>query len=45
MVNIFAGLPTTQMLSLVMGTLHSKFMEKDIKNFDDFHVAILDMFK
>ncbi|PWA68567.1 hypothetical protein CTI12_AA307460 [Artemisia annua] len=38
------GLPTTQMLSLVMGTLHSKFMEKDIKEFDDFHVAILDMF-
>ncbi|GJS74265.1 hypothetical protein Tco_0707106 [Tanacetum coccineum] len=38
------GLPTTQMLNLVMGTLHSKFMEKDIRSFDDFHVAILDMF-
>ncbi|MFS8026765.1 hypothetical protein Hanom_Chr16g01490561 [Helianthus anomalus] len=38
------SLPTNQMLSLVMGTLHSKFMEKEINCFDDFHVAILDMF-
>ncbi|KAL7606704.1 uncharacterized protein LOC111886757 [Lactuca sativa] len=38
------GLPTTQMLSLVMGTLYSKFIEKEIKTFDDFHFAILDMF-
>ncbi|KAK9051588.1 hypothetical protein SSX86_028215 [Deinandra increscens subsp. villosa] len=38
------GLPTTQMLSLVMGTLYSKFMEKEIQSFDDFHAAILDMF-
>ncbi|KAI7726381.1 hypothetical protein M8C21_018841 [Ambrosia artemisiifolia] len=38
------SLPSTQMLSLVMGTLHSKFMEKEINCFDDFHIAILDMF-
>ncbi|KAL2477871.1 Calcium-binding EF hand family protein [Forsythia ovata] len=38
------GLPTTQLLSLVMGTLHGKFIDKDIKNFDDFHSAILDIF-
>ncbi|KAK2981830.1 hypothetical protein RJ640_010347 [Escallonia rubra] len=37
------GLPTSQMLSLVMGTLYGQFMEKDIDNFDDFHVAILDI--
>ncbi|CAA0842739.1 Unknown protein [Striga hermonthica] len=38
------GLPTTQMLSLVMGTLHRQFIEKDIKSFDEFHIAILDIF-
>ncbi|KAL8495661.1 hypothetical protein ACS0TY_019683 [Phlomoides rotata] len=38
------GLPTTQMLGLVMGTLHRQFIEKDIKSFDEFHVAILDIF-
>lgn len=38
------GLPTAQMLGLVMGTLHRQFIEKDIHNFEDFHVAILDIF-
>ncbi|KAI3719171.1 hypothetical protein L6452_20065 [Arctium lappa] len=38
------SLPTTQMLNLVLGTLHSKFMEKEINGFDDFHLALLDMF-
>ncbi|KAG8363440.1 hypothetical protein BUALT_Bualt19G0022800 [Buddleja alternifolia] len=38
------GLPTAQMLNLVMGTLHKQFIEKDIKSFDDFHMAILDIF-
>ncbi|KAK6162631.1 hypothetical protein DH2020_002472 [Rehmannia glutinosa] len=39
-----AGLPTAQMLSLVMGTLHRQFIEKDIKSFEEFHMAILDIF-
>ncbi|XP_074323691.1 uncharacterized protein LOC141660600 [Apium graveolens] len=38
------GLPSTQMLSLVMGTLYRKFIEKDIKNSEDFQKAILDIF-
>ncbi|XP_024962278.1 uncharacterized protein LOC112502558 [Cynara cardunculus var. scolymus] len=38
------SLPTAQMLNLVLGTLHSKFMEKEINGFDDFHLALLDMF-
>ncbi|KAL3613691.1 hypothetical protein CASFOL_041765 [Castilleja foliolosa] len=38
------GLPTAQMLSLVMGTLHRQFIEKDIKNLQEFHIAILDIF-
>ncbi|KAI5647485.1 hypothetical protein M9H77_33490 [Catharanthus roseus] len=38
------GLPTAQMLSLVIGTLHRQFIEKDINNFEDFHMAILDIF-
>lgn len=39
-----SGLPSTQMLSLVMGTLYRKFIEKDIKNLEDFQKAILDIF-
>lgn len=42
---MYAGLPTTQMLSLVMGTLHRQFIEKDIKTFQEFHIAILDIFR
>ncbi|GAA0142405.1 hypothetical protein LIER_03312 [Lithospermum erythrorhizon] len=38
------GLPTTQMMSLVMGTLHKQFIQKDIENLEDFHKAILDIF-
>ncbi|KAI3444782.1 hypothetical protein Pfo_001447 [Paulownia fortunei] len=38
------GLPTAQMLNLVMGTLHRQFIEKDIKSFEEFHMAILDIF-
>ncbi|KAL3516870.1 hypothetical protein ACH5RR_023772 [Cinchona calisaya] len=32
------------MLGLVMGTLHRQFIEKDVNNFQEFHVAILDIF-
>lgn len=42
---LVTGLPTTQMLSLVMGTLYRKFIEKDIKNLEDFQKAILDIFE
>ncbi|KAL0464570.1 UNVERIFIED_CONTAM: hypothetical protein Slati_0344600 [Sesamum latifolium] len=38
------GLPTQQMLGLVIGTLHRQFIEKDIKTFEEFHMAILDTF-
>ncbi|XP_019188770.1 PREDICTED: uncharacterized protein LOC109183006 [Ipomoea nil] len=38
------GLPTTQMMGFVMGTLHKQFIEKDINTFEDFHLAILDIF-
>ncbi|KAJ7950806.1 putative Calcium ion binding protein [Quillaja saponaria] len=32
------------MFSFLTGTLYKKFIEKDINNFDDFHIAILDIF-
>jgi len=38
------GLPSAQMLNFAMGTVYSRFMEKDITNFEDFHIAILDIF-
>ncbi|XP_073277740.1 uncharacterized protein [Primulina huaijiensis] len=38
------GLPTTQLLSLVMGTLHRQFIQEDINTFEEFHFAILDIF-
>ncbi|GAB4844291.1 hypothetical protein Ancab_037654 [Ancistrocladus abbreviatus] len=38
------GIPSTQMSSLVMGTLYDSFIEKDITTFEEFHVAILDIF-
>ncbi|XP_027113370.1 uncharacterized protein LOC113761047 isoform X1 [Coffea eugenioides] len=38
------SLPTAQMLSLLMGTLHRQFIEKDVNSFEDFHMAILDIF-
>ncbi|XVF17574.1 hypothetical protein REPUB_Repub10bG0135200 [Reevesia pubescens] len=37
------GLPSTQMLSYVFKSLHEQFMDTEIKNFDDFHAAILDI--
>lgn len=39
------GLPTTQLLSSLTGTLERQFMEKDVSDFDKFHMTILDMFK
>ncbi|KAK4758623.1 hypothetical protein SAY87_019924 [Trapa incisa] len=36
--------PSSQMISLVMGTLYGRFIEKDIQNFQDFHIAVLDIF-
>ncbi|KAL6499452.1 hypothetical protein OROHE_026115 [Orobanche hederae] len=43
-IDVIDGLPKAQMLSLVMGTLHRQFIEKDIKSFEEFHTAILDIF-
>ncbi|KAF6146133.1 hypothetical protein GIB67_015571, partial [Kingdonia uniflora] len=37
-------LPSSQMLKLVTDTLYKQFIEKDIYTFEDFHVAILDIF-
>ncbi|CAI9765151.1 unnamed protein product [Fraxinus pennsylvanica] len=39
------GLPTTQLLSMLTGTLQKQFMEKDISDFEKFHMAILDIFE
>lgn len=39
------GMPSAQMLNFVMGTVYKQFIEKDISNFEDFHIAILDIFK
>ncbi|PKI56603.1 uncharacterized protein LOC116202941 [Punica granatum] len=36
--------PSAQMIGLVMGTLYQQFVEKDITNFEDFHIAVLDIF-
>ncbi|KAE8718518.1 putative Gibberellin-regulated family protein [Hibiscus syriacus] len=38
------GLPSTQMLSHVFKSLYEQFTDSDIKNFDDFHAAILVIF-
>ncbi|XP_047321591.1 uncharacterized protein LOC124925590 [Impatiens glandulifera] len=38
------GSPSNQMLNLVTGTLYHRFLDKDIKSFEDFHLAILDIF-
>ncbi|EEF37456.1 calcium ion binding protein, putative [Ricinus communis] len=38
------GLPSTQMVGFVMGTLYKQFVERDIKTFEEFHIAILDIF-
>ncbi|KAK7277135.1 hypothetical protein RIF29_18285 [Crotalaria pallida] len=34
----------SQTLTVLMGALYNQFVEKDIKDFDDFHTAILDIF-
>ncbi|KAG5241500.1 hypothetical protein OIU77_003215 [Salix suchowensis] len=40
------GLPmsSTQMPNYVMGSLYKQFLEKNIKTFDEFHVAVLEIF-
>ncbi|KAJ8565570.1 hypothetical protein K7X08_008146 [Anisodus acutangulus] len=38
------GLPTTQVIGKVTGKFHELFVGKDIKDFEGFHLAILDMF-
>ncbi|CAN1324614.1 hypothetical protein LINPERPRIM_LOCUS33168 [Linum perenne] len=38
------GVPSTQMVGFVMGGLYKQFVDRDIQNFEDFHVAILDIF-
>ncbi|WZY67923.1 hypothetical protein YC2023_000163 [Brassica napus] len=38
------GVPPTQMMNMVMGSLYKQFTKKAINNFDDFHVAVLDIF-
>ncbi|KAL0739562.1 hypothetical protein Bca4012_015772 [Brassica carinata] len=38
------GVPPTQMMNMVMGSLYKQFTQKAINNFDDFHVAVLDIF-
>ncbi|KAA3479679.1 calcium ion-binding protein [Gossypium australe] len=37
------GLPSTQVLSYVLKSLHEQFTESEINSFDDFHAAILDI--
>ncbi|OMP01881.1 putative calcium ion binding protein [Corchorus olitorius] len=37
------GLPSTQMLGYVFKSLHEQFTDSEIKDFDDFHAAILDI--
>lgn len=39
------GLPSSQLMSFAFGTVYKQFIDRDITNFDDFHVAILDIFK
>ncbi|CAL9228170.1 hypothetical protein ISN45_Aa07g002940 [Arabidopsis thaliana x Arabidopsis arenosa] len=38
------GVPPTQMMNMVMGSLYKQFTQKAINSFDDFHVAVLDIF-
>ncbi|KAF5469977.1 hypothetical protein F2P56_010531 [Juglans regia] len=33
-----------QASDFISGTLYDQFIKKDIKNFDDFHIAVLDIF-
>ena len=34
-----------QTLTLALGTLYDDFREREIKDFDEFYVAILDLFR
>ncbi|XP_030511986.1 uncharacterized protein LOC115726311 [Rhodamnia argentea] len=36
--------PSSQMVGFFMGTLYKQFVEKDITNFEEFHIAVLDIF-
>ncbi|KAF7845055.1 putative calcium ion-binding protein [Senna tora] len=38
------GLSQKQLLSALVGVLYKQFVDKEIKNFEDFHVVILDIF-
>ncbi|XP_010531277.1 PREDICTED: uncharacterized protein LOC104807614 isoform X2 [Tarenaya hassleriana] len=38
------GLAPTQLLNVVMGSLYKQFTQKRIDSFEDFHVAVLDIF-
>ncbi|XP_022741582.1 uncharacterized protein LOC111293105 [Durio zibethinus] len=37
------GVPSTKMVSFVFKSLHEQFTESEIKDFDDFHAAILEI--
>ncbi|OAY33670.1 uncharacterized protein LOC110629902 [Manihot esculenta] len=41
---IFKGLPSARRIAFVMGKLYKQFVDKDIKNFEEFHIAVLDIF-
>ncbi|KAF5201930.1 Calcium ion-binding protein [Thalictrum thalictroides] len=38
------GLPSVQMLNVLTDTLYKQFIEKDIHDFEEFHIAMLDIF-
>ncbi|PIA28690.1 hypothetical protein AQUCO_06700013v1 [Aquilegia coerulea] len=38
------GLPSVQMLNMLTDTLYKQFIEKDIHDFEEFHIAMLDIF-
>ncbi|KAF9603216.1 hypothetical protein IFM89_034549 [Coptis chinensis] len=38
------GVPSVQVLNLLTDTVYKQFITKDIKNFDEFHIAMLDIF-
>ncbi|XP_048422776.1 uncharacterized protein LOC125469467 [Pyrus x bretschneideri] len=39
------GLQSSQMLNFLIGKVYQQFVDKDIRNFEDFQFAILDIFK
>ncbi|KAI4365328.1 hypothetical protein MLD38_021321 [Melastoma candidum] len=36
--------PSAQLIGVLMGTLYNQFVEKDITDFDDFHISVLNIF-